>query len=60
MPRLGVGHSELNVLEEEEENPEEEIVVHNDERKPLFHYSAPRSHNAGASYLLTPPSKDAV
>ncbi|KAM8743852.1 ciliogenesis and planar polarity effector 1 isoform 3-T4 [Acanthopagrus schlegelii] len=55
MPRLGVGHSELNVLEEEEENPEEEIVVHNDERKPSFHYSAPRSHNAGPSYLLTPP-----
>ncbi|XP_073334518.1 ciliogenesis and planar polarity effector 1 [Pagrus major] len=55
IPRLDTGHSELNVLEEEEENPEEEIVVHNDGRKPSFRYSAPHSHNAGPSYLHTPP-----
>lgn len=60
IPRLDVGHSELNVLEEEEENPEEEIVIHNDEMKPSFRYSAPHSHSAGPSYLYTPPSKDAI
>ncbi|XP_029300430.1 LOW QUALITY PROTEIN: ciliogenesis and planar polarity effector 1 [Cottoperca gobio] len=47
--------TEPNTSEEEEEN-----VLHNDywapERKPSFHYStSSNSHNAGPSYLLTPP-----
>ncbi|XP_044029035.1 ciliogenesis and planar polarity effector 1 isoform X2 [Siniperca chuatsi] len=48
--------TEPNAFEEDEENQEEECVLHNDERKPSFRYSASsHSHNVGPSYLHTPP-----
>ena len=51
--------------EDEEENPDEESVLHHDSwdsgKKPAFrYYTSSDSHNAGPSYLHTPPSKDAV
>ncbi|XP_031711728.1 ciliogenesis and planar polarity effector 1 isoform X1 [Anarrhichthys ocellatus] len=59
LPRLDT-LTEPNAFEEEEENQEEESVLHNDswasEGKPSFRYSTSSySHNAGPSYLHTPP-----
>ncbi|XP_051268723.1 ciliogenesis and planar polarity effector 1 isoform X1 [Dicentrarchus labrax] len=50
MPQLDTS-TEPNACEEEEEYQEEECVVHSDERKPSYSHS----HNAGPSYLYTPP-----
>lgn len=62
IPRLDT-LTEPNASEEDDENQEEEFVVHNNssalERRPSFHFPpSSRDHNAGPSYLHTPPSKN--